>query len=344
MATQNLYTTIDEMSFGRKRETFCELRNFYLERTEEEYKMLIKSILDTGQDVAASRAFFLNPGDRIVNQESLESIERLEKISMMTHYEESFKGKTLSELRVIGKTINWNISQADCDLIESMTREQSSDPMWFKLRFGRITASNFARCVRTTIENPSKSLLKTIFGENQVQNVPALLHGRRNEAKGVIEAIRIFKFQGHTNVTNRKSGLVIAPKYPYFAASPDQIVQCDCCGVVVVEVKCPFNFDLLNKEEGINMLLHRQQPYIRRDNNGNLEMCHSHPYYYQVQMQTFLTGASYGIFLVWAPRFSVFVKVDRNEEFWNIQVPKAQSFFLEVLAPEIIGRYYSTRF
>ena len=36
------------------------------------------------------------------------------------------------------------------------------------------------------------------------------------------------------------SGLVLNPKWPHLGASPDGLVQCDCCGKWVVEIKYPY--------------------------------------------------------------------------------------------------------
>ena len=36
------------------------------------------------------------------------------------------------------------------------------------------------------------------------------------------------------------SGLVLNPKWPHLGASPDGIVQCECCGRGMIEIKCPF--------------------------------------------------------------------------------------------------------
>ena len=69
-----------------------------------------------------------------------------------------------------------------------------------------------------------------------------------------------------------------------------------------------------------------------------------HAYYFQVQMQIFLTGASYGFFVVFAPKFKLFLKVKRNNEFWEQNSKKAEEFFESVLGPEIIGHYFSPRF
>ena len=44
----------------------------------------------------------------------------------------------------------------------------------------------------------------------------------------------------HENLTIRDSGLIINPNYPYIGASPDAIVECKCCGIRCLEIKCPY--------------------------------------------------------------------------------------------------------
>ncbi len=37
------------------------------------------------------------------------------------------------------------------------------------------------------------------------------------------------------------SGIVINSSCPHMSASPDGIVNCDCCGEGVIEIKCPYS-------------------------------------------------------------------------------------------------------
>lgn len=298
-ANDELFKPISEVSFGKKRETSYELRNYNLNKTDEDVQRLLQDLLATGQDVAASRAFFASTHINQNGEELLQVRERLLDYSLSKYFSHTNITKPLDDLIEIGKTLDWTISMDNCCLIEECTREQHAEPLWFKLRYGRITASIFARCVKTNISKPSQSLLTTIFAQNQIQYFPATLHGKRNEHRGVYAAIEAF--ENHVNIAHRKSGLIISPDFSYFAASPDHIIECDCCGMVVVEVKCPFKFDFLTREEGINALIKRHQPYVLREADGALSINSKHPYYYQVQMQIFLTKAAYG-FLLFGPQ------------------------------------------
>ena len=46
----------------------------------------------------------------------------------------------------------------------------------------------------------------------------------------------------HQGFKYSPSGLIVNPFYPHLGASPDELVNCDCCfGEGVLEIKCPFS-------------------------------------------------------------------------------------------------------
>ncbi|XP_058824096.1 uncharacterized protein LOC131684874 [Topomyia yanbarensis] len=150
-ANADLYKPIETVDFGRKRLTTCDLRDAPLDRTEEEYKKLIDNIVQTGQHVAASGAFFLRTDINVEEIEIIRCRERLESLSLQSHFNDTNVGKSLEDLVSLGKSINWTIDASDCFSIEEMTRKQHAEPLWFKLRYGRVTASIFHRCTRTSL-------------------------------------------------------------------------------------------------------------------------------------------------------------------------------------------------
>ena len=44
----------------------------------------------------------------------------------------------------------------------------------------------------------------------------------------------------HPDFSLSVSGLVVNPAWPFLGASPDGIINCTCCGMGVLEIKCPF--------------------------------------------------------------------------------------------------------
>ena len=49
----------------------------------------------------------------------------------------------------------------------------------------------------------------------------------------------------HTYLRVVKAGVFVDPERPFIGASPDGLVECECCGKGVIEVKCPGNWDIL---------------------------------------------------------------------------------------------------
>lgn len=46
--------------------------------------------------------------------------------------------------------------------------------------------------------------------------------------------------ENHKGFELHDTGLLLSTHRPYVGASPDGLVNCDCCGKGVLEVKCPF--------------------------------------------------------------------------------------------------------
>ena len=70
------------------------------------------------------------------------------------------------------------------------------------------------------------------------ENIPALKYGRMTEPI----ALRAYESDmiknGHTNVKISLAGLFVDKNKIYIGASPDALVECDCCGKGLVEIKC----------------------------------------------------------------------------------------------------------
>lgn len=336
-----MFKPVENVCFGRTVQSFCDLRDYSIEKTEDELKNLISKIKSSGQDIAAIGAF-LEPSHLDIDDDDVQRRTYVEAtLCFDSLYEDELASQSLEELIEIGRGVIWRFSAEDCHLVEGLTRKQSFDPLWFKLRYGRVTASTFSKCVKTNIQRPSITLIKSICGVGKKQEFPAILYGKQNEHKAIAAAVKIFKQEKHDNFKGRKCGLVISPDYPYFAASPDFFFECDCCKLVVVEAKCPFKLDDSNRDAGINSLLNRQHPYITQDTEGNIVMNHKHEYYFQIQMQMFLSKATYGIFVVWAPKFTLFLKEQKDYVFWEENEERAARFFKSVLTPEILSHYFT---
>ena len=101
---------------------------------------------------------------------------------------------------------------------------------------GRIKASNFHSVIHT--RNSISLLNKLMQYETPSSNLPNLKYGREMEerARGSYYTL-IGPYRSNFTIT--KTGLHINADYPHLGASPDGIIDCDCCGKGLVEIKCP---------------------------------------------------------------------------------------------------------
>jgi hypothetical protein len=119
-------------------------------------------------------------------------------------------------------------------------------------------------------------------------------------------------------------------------ASPDGVLECECCGRGTLELKCP-----LCLEEGKELT---DLKYFRV-NDGKLQLIEEHPYYYQCQLQMLCTSTEYADFFVWSLQEDKrhFERIPRNDNICREIVLHSLNFFRASIIPEILGRYYSNR-
>ncbi|KAF4517657.1 hypothetical protein B566_EDAN002889 [Ephemera danica] len=100
----------------------------------------------------------------------------------------------------------------EASAVEQATRKQSHSKMWYHQRTGRVSASVMKLVCHTDPHSPSISLVKQIcYPIASKFKSEATSYGSLNER------------------------FYIACEYPYIGASPDSIVECDCCGKVYTE-------------------------------------------------------------------------------------------------------------
>lgn len=90
----------------------------------------------------------------------------------------------------------------------------------------------------------------------------------------------------HSNFEIKSSGLIINNKYPFCGVSPDAIINCDCCGKGVVEIKCPWVMRFGDMKPYMKMT---NSPLIMVENGAEREyrLKQDYAYYYQVQTDVF---------------------------------------------------------
>lgn len=129
--------------------------------------------------------------------------------------------------------------------------------------------------------------------------------------------------------------------YPFIGASPYGYVFCSCCGSGVIEIKCLFCAKDLTINEAANTA---PNFCLKLDEHGSMRLKWGHAYYYQVQMQLFVTDKTYCDFVLWTERdcTSPFVeRVTPDVPFFHKELACATDFFKICIMPKLIGKYFS---
>ncbi|KAH9382098.1 hypothetical protein HPB48_022030 [Haemaphysalis longicornis] len=200
------------------------------------------------------------------------------------------------------------ISEKACQAIEKRTRKQALSVNWFAYRAGRITASTLYDVCHTSVSAPSLSLVKRICAPHGISvSAPPL--------------------------SSKKLGSV-SKENVFLAATPDMLVECDCCGAGMVEVKCPWN---ARERCKLTDLLADQNSCVTA-NEGSLELKVTHRYFSQVQTQMYVCEVKYADFVLWNEREINIQRIEQDCNFILPLVDTARTFFQNVLLPELVAR------
>lgn len=195
--------------------------------------------------------------------------------------------KTVTEL---------SISEEMVKSVEQCTREQSKCAKWYAYRAGRITASVMKNVCSTNVNEPSMSLLKICYPEQHTFSNRATKWGSEHEAAAIASYAEEMR-KNHTDFSHPKTGVYLSAKYPYIEANPDSCVSCTCCGMGIVEVKCPYSLCKSTIPDGVK----DPNYFCLEEIDGCLHFKRQHSYFFQVQTQMAVCGVSYCDFVAWNP-------------------------------------------
>lgn len=176
-------------------------------------------------------------------------------LSTFKGYADSFRPKPWFE-NLLG------FSDDQVQAIEEETKDQAECSSWHQQRFGRVTGTYTHRVLHTSLEKPSKALLRDIVQKGSLQNrltIPGIVWGRDHEK----DAIETYKYAlglittctaqtsitisnevytAHKSLKIQRVGFRVCKDKPYIGVSCDAYISRDCCGKGVVEAKCPLKW------------------------------------------------------------------------------------------------------
>ncbi|KAH9374871.1 hypothetical protein HPB48_000153 [Haemaphysalis longicornis] len=182
-----------------------------------------------------------------------------------------------------------------CTLIAAQTKSQAASEKWHRFRTGRVTASNAGAICATSLNKPSKSLLKRICYPDKIHSLE-MDWGKKKKASARAAYVEATASH-HVKFQCQLSGLHIRSDYPFVAATPDGIISCEGCGDGLLEVKCPFSA----KHDTIaEFASNKQLCLVVQGDDARLSS--KHHYHYQVQMQMMICKKTYCNFVVWTEK------------------------------------------
>lgn len=259
-------------------------------------------------------------------------------IFLASLYRAGNKTKTRRELIEMGKSVPIELSSAEANEISCLTLSRNKSKCRFALKRGRIIASNFKECCNANIESPSISLINLVM--NPVSNFHCYPKCATAKKKKALEHHFKTTYTQHTELEQYECGLIINPKLPYFAASPDILINCDCHGEGCVVIKF---LKVMETAESFEVLC-RGPHHILEKHNDFYKLNKTHEFYYQIQLQINVSELKYCDLVIWSPKLNLrqlIIRVYADYDFWKINMERAQNFHQKVVMPEILGKSYT---
>lgn len=220
----------------------------------------------------------------------------------------------------------------EASYLEECTRLQSQSLIWFEHRTGRITASKFLAVKRASLHPPPASLIKELMERNaSLSHVAAVRWGMEHEDVARNEYFELAS-ESHKKFSCALTGLHVNPCYPHLGATPDGLIECDCCGEGVLEVKCPFKHRDKHPHDAVVDL----QYCLRNDDDGTVHLRCDHQYYYQVQGQLAICEKEYCDFVCWTPHGIHIERILADPLHFSDTKVALDEFFLQVMLPLLL--------
>ena len=218
------------------------------------------------------------------------------------------------------------LSYTHIEEIAMATAGQRNNPLWLKMRVGRLTASHFGRVYRASQSKgryAADDIRKSLWESNDISQCPPVKWGIDHE-KDAIEA-----YKKQTGYEVKETGLWLFPNR-YIGASPDGLVYIDGRFSGILEVKCPWRLRYLNNIDTARDVV-KELPFL----TWPLGLNKTHDYYHQVQGQLAATNAAWCDFVVWCPNnFTVTVRVEPDPIWLSTVFETIQHFYFRSILLE----------
>lgn len=219
------------------------------------------------------------------------------------------------------------VDEAKLNTIEKKTSEQAASQEWQAERKFRYTASNFHTIVKR--QRNHNTLVNNLLHPKPF-TAKQTAHGKTYEPVALREYEK-YMFSTRNPVSVFKSGLVVSMASPFLAASPDgKVIDRGCSKPFgLVEVKCPYSKFHVSPLEAC-----ADETFYAENVNGKPRLKRGHQYYFQIQGQLGITGASWCDFVIYTNKGMSIERITSDPQFWDVlNEGLKKSYFEHFIAP-----------
>jgi len=210
------------------------------------------------------------------------------------------------------------MTKEECCALEEKTRDQTKSSDWVTERKTRLTASNFGSILSR--KKVTDKFVMTILDPKPFTSAPTS-YGISNEKTAIQQYIE--KTGNHAH----DCGLIVNHAFPFLGGTPDGKV-CEKGNTGLIEVKCPYAVRNSSIEEACN-----STTFCLVKKNELMALKEDHHYYYQVQGQLMVSGASFYDFVVYTRKDLFIQRIYPNVLFMEKMIDKLSQFYLQYMKP-----------
>ncbi|GFY36647.1 yqaJ domain-containing protein [Trichonephila clavipes] len=120
----------------------------------------------------------------------------------------------------------------------------------------------------------------------------------------------------------KECGLFVDPENPYLCPSPDGLIRSDG----LIEIKCPYSAK--NCKNLKEFCISNKKYDLTVHDDGSIHLPSIHKFYYQIQGQLNITNRKWCDLFLWCGEDTLTIRVNRDQHFWNNNLPKLKQFYL----------------
>ena len=192
--------------------------------------------------------------------------------------------------------------------------------------------------MHTDPHQPSLLLVRKIcYPESYKFSSSATTYGCQHEKDATTE-YKSQSIKQHMNFEIKPCGFFVDSKAPYVRATPDGLISCSCCGMGVLETKCPF---CARKADSLSDVASERKQFCLQKESSGLKLSPKHQYYKQCQLQMHVTQCTYCDFVVWHHSSLHIECLKPDQTCISEALSKAKQFFTLCIFPELTGKWFT---